>query len=45
MENIPIFFMIIQISMFHLWSFKHTKMQFLKVSIHLGGSFDYVFTQ
>jgi len=26
------------------WPFKHTKMQFKKMFIHLGGSFDYVFT-
>jgi len=36
--------MTIQISMLHLGFFKHTKMQFLKVSTHFGGSFDYIFT-
>jgi hypothetical protein len=36
--------MTIKIIMFHLWFFKHTKMQISKVSIHLGGSFDYIFT-
>ncbi len=46
MENISKKLMTIQIIMGHLWSFKHTKMQFWKVSIgHLGGSFHYVFTQ
>jgi hypothetical protein len=37
--------MTIQTIMLLLWSFKHIKMQFKKVSIHLGGSFDYDFTQ
>jgi hypothetical protein len=36
-------FMTIQILMLPLWFFKHTKMQFKKVSTHLGDSFDYVF--
>ncbi len=30
--------------MFPLWFFKHTKMQFLKMSTRLNGSFDRVFT-
>jgi hypothetical protein len=38
-------FMTIQIILLHLWSFKHTKMQFEGMSIHLGDSFDCVFTQ
>jgi hypothetical protein len=36
--------MTIQTIMFPLQSFKHIKMQFSGVSIHLGGSFDYDFT-
>jgi len=36
--------MTIQIIMLHLWFFKHTKIQFLKASTHLDGSFDYIFT-
>jgi hypothetical protein len=45
MENIPKKIMTIQTIIFPLQSFKHTKMKFLKVSAHLGGSFSYVFTQ
>ncbi len=44
MENIPKTLMIIQTIMFLLWFFKHTKKEFKKMFIHLGGSFDYVFT-
>jgi len=40
MKNI----MTIQTMMFLLWFFKHTKMQFKKMSIYLGGSFYYDFT-
>ncbi len=36
--------MTIQTIMFPLWFFKHTEMQFLKMSTHLNGSFDYAFT-
>jgi hypothetical protein len=46
MENISKTIMTIQIIMGHLWFFKHTEMQFKKVSIgNLGGSFHYIFTQ
>ncbi len=43
-ENIPTKLMTIQTIMFPLWSFKHIKMQFLKMSTHFGGSFDYDLT-
>ncbi len=36
---------IIQNIMFPLWFFKYTKMQFKKVSTHLGGSYRCFFTQ
>jgi hypothetical protein len=46
MENIPkTFVTLIQTIMFPLWSLKHRKnIIWSLVSIHLGGSFDYVFT-
>jgi hypothetical protein len=44
MKNIPKTFMTIQTIMFPLWFFKHTKMQFSRVSTHLGGSLDCDFT-
>jgi len=37
--------MTIQTIMFPFWSFKHIKMQFKKISTHLGGSFDCDFSQ
>jgi len=45
MKNIPQKNIIIQTIMFPLWYFKYTKMQFKKVSNHLGGSYNCVFTQ
>jgi hypothetical protein len=45
MENIPKTFMTIQTITFPLWFFKHTKMQFEGMFIHLSGSFDCVSTQ
>jgi len=36
--------MTIQTIMFHLWYFKHTKIEFKKMPAKLGGSFNYVFT-
>ncbi len=44
MENIPKIIMTIQTILFPLQSFKHTKIKFQGVSIHLGGSFDGDFT-
>jgi hypothetical protein len=41
MEGIPKNIMTIQNIMLHLWNFKHAKMQFKRMSIHLGDSFDY----
>jgi hypothetical protein len=43
MKNIPKAFTTIQTIVFPFWSLKYTKIQFLKMSIHLGDSFDYVF--
>jgi hypothetical protein len=37
-------FMTIQIIMFDLWFFKYIKIQFKKMSIHLNGSFNCVYT-
>jgi len=45
MENIPKKITTFQTIMFHLWFFEYTKMQSQEVSIHLGDSFDCVFTQ
>jgi len=44
MKNIPKTIMTIQTIIFPLWSFKHKKSSFKKLSAHLGGSFSYVFT-
>jgi hypothetical protein len=44
MENISKTIMTIQTIMFPLWFFKHTKMLFERVSTHLGGPCDCVFT-
>jgi hypothetical protein len=44
MENIFKIIMTIQTIMFPLWFFKDTKKLFERVSTHLGGSCDCVFT-
>jgi len=44
MKNIPKKVITIQNIKLPLWFFKHTKMQFKKMSTHLDGSFDCDFT-